>query len=108
MSDHRDVKVPFWRISEGLRARARHQPGVFVNLSSAYTSAGAVFITWDESEQGGHPIGLIALSPFAKAGYAGSISYSHSSTLRTVQTIFGVQSFLGDAANASDLSDLFQ
>jgi phospholipase C len=85
---------------------ARELPKIFA--SNAYKSGGAVFITWDESEQGDHPIGMIVLSPFAKAGYAGTVSYSHSSTLRTVQTIFGVQPFLGDAANANDLSDLFQ
>ena len=36
-----------------------------------------------------------------------TIAYTHSSTLRTLQEIFGVQPFLGDAANATDLSDLF-
>jgi len=32
---------------------------------------------------------------------------SRSSTLRTVQEIFGVTPFLGDAANATDLNALF-
>jgi hypothetical protein len=67
----------------------------------------AVFITWDESEQGDHPIGMIVLSPKAKPGYSNSIPYSHSSTLRTLQEIFNVSPLLGDAANATDLSDLF-
>ena len=40
-------------------------------------------------------------------GYANTIEYTHSSTLRTLQEIFGVQPLLGDAANATDLSDLF-
>jgi len=31
----------------------------------------------------------------------------HSSTLRTIEEIFGVTPMLGDAANATDLSDLF-
>ena len=34
-------------------------------------------------------------------------SYDHSSTLRTIEEIFGVTPMLGDAANATDLSDLF-
>ena len=76
--------------------------------SSAYKNGGLILLTWDESEQGEHPIGLVALSPFAKPGYSNTLSYSHSSTLRTVQTIFGVGPFLGDAANATDLSDLFE
>ena len=75
--------------------------------SKAYTDGGAIFITWDESESGDHPIGMIVLSPFAKAGYSNSIAYTHSSTLRTVQEIFGVTPLLRDAARANDLSDLF-
>ena len=39
---------------------------------------------------------------------ANTVSYSHSSTLRTFQEIFGLSPLLGDAANATDLSDLFQ
>jgi len=35
------------------------------------------------------------------------IHYTHSSTLRTVQEIFGVTPMLRDAANATDLRDLF-
>jgi hypothetical protein len=76
--------------------------------SKAYKNGGALLITWDESEGGNVPIGFIALSPLAKAGYSNRIAYSHSSTLRSLQTIFGVTPFLGDAANATDLSDLFR
>jgi phosphatidylinositol-3-phosphatase len=75
--------------------------------SSAYLDGGAVFITWDESEGGEQPIGMIVLSPFAKAGYANAIRYTHSSMLRTAQEIFAVQPLLRDAANATSLSDLF-
>ena len=41
----------------------------------------------------------------ARPGYAGQVPYTHSSTLRTVETVFGVP-FLRDAANATDLRDL--
>jgi fibronectin type 3 domain-containing protein len=77
--------------------------------SQAYQNNGALFITWDEgSSDSDGPIGLIALSPFAKPGYSNSIHYTHSSLLRTIQEFLGVStSFLGDAANATDLSDLF-
>ena len=77
--------------------------------SQAYKDGGALFITWDESESpsGDAPIGMIVLSPFAKANYSNSIHYTHSSTLRTVEEIFGVAPLLRDAANATDLSDLF-
>jgi hypothetical protein len=77
--------------------------------SAAFKNGGALFITWDESEGGDFPIGMIVLSPKAKGGgYSNSISYTHSSLLRTVQTIFGVTPLLGDANNATDLNDLFQ
>jgi len=76
-------------------------------LGSAAYQHGVLFITFDESETGDGPIALMALSPFAKPGYSNSLSYSHSSMLRTLQEIFGVTPLLGDAANATDLSDLF-
>jgi phospholipase C len=79
-----------------------------IMASKAYQNGGAIFITWDESEGGNAPIGFIALSPLAKAGYSNQIAYSHSSTLRSIQTILGVTPFLGDAANATDLGDLFR
>jgi hypothetical protein len=67
----------------------------------------AILITWDESTGGDHPIGLIVVSPHARPGHAGTVPYNHSSTLRTVQEIFGVGPLLGDAANATSLADLF-
>jgi phosphatidylinositol-3-phosphatase len=49
------------------------------------------------------------LSPDAKgAGYSNSIHYTHSSTLRTLQEIFGVTPLLGGATTAIDLSGLFK
>jgi phosphatidylinositol-3-phosphatase len=77
--------------------------------SKAYKNHGIVFITWDEGEGGDGPIGMIVLSIDAKGrGYSNAIHYTHSSTLRTLEEIFGVSPFLGDAANANDLSDLFK
>ena len=51
---------------------------------------------------------MIVLSPFAKGhGYSNTIHYTHGSTLRTFQEIFGVTPLIRDAANQTDLSDLF-
>jgi hypothetical protein len=77
--------------------------------SAAYTDNGALFITWDEGEGGGDgPIGMMLLSPLGRGGgYGNRLYYTHSSLLRTLQEIFGVAPWLGDAANATDLSDLF-
>ena len=86
-----------------------------------------IIIWWDESEQSSstdtnsddfnHTLGEIVISPLAHANvnglpYASPVNYSHSSQLRTMQEIFRVgppfAPFLGDAMNATDLSDLFQ
>jgi len=85
---------------------AQYLPAIF--NSQAYTTGGIVFITWDEGEGGDGPIGMIVLSPGAKGGgYSNTIHYTHSSLLRTLQEIFGVTPLLGDATQATDLSDLF-
>ncbi len=77
--------------------------------SQAYKNGGIVFITWDEGAGGDGPIGMIVLSPDAKGGgYSNTIRYTHSSTLRTLEEIFGVTPPLGDAAHAIDLRDLFK
>jgi phospholipase C len=76
--------------------------------SKAYREGGAIFITWDESEGGeDEPIGMIALSPFAKPGYANQIRYNHSSLVRTVQDVFAMRPYMRDAANVTGLEDLF-
>ncbi|HEX2912581.1 MAG TPA: alkaline phosphatase family protein [Chloroflexia bacterium] len=77
--------------------------------SKAYQESGLLIITWDEGAPGDGPIGLLVLSPNAKGqNYSNTVHYTHSSTLRTVQEIFGVGPLLGDTANATDLGDLFK
>jgi hypothetical protein len=76
--------------------------------SQAYAHKGVLFIVWDEAETSDGPIGMIVLSPMVKGGgYFNQIHYTHSSTLRTVEEIFAVSPLLHDAANATDLADLF-
>jgi hypothetical protein len=83
--------------------------------SDAYKNDGALFITWDEAGYAERcptascPIGLFVLSPLAKGGgYKSTLPRDHSSTLRTFQEIYGVRPYLGAAANAEDLADLFK
>jgi hypothetical protein len=86
--------------------------------SAEYQEGGALFIIWDEAEDSGKfsdgPIGMFLLSRFAKGGgnkaYSNNIHYDHSSTLKTLEEIFGVQPLLGAAADrqTNDLSDLFK
>jgi hypothetical protein len=76
--------------------------------SAAWQSNGVLFLLWEEANTGDGPIGMLVLSPLARGGgYFNTVHYTHSSLLRTVQEIFGVMPFLGDAANAVDLADLF-
>jgi hypothetical protein len=76
--------------------------------SPAYKSGGVLFITFDEAAKGDGPIPMLVLSPFAKShGYSNNLYYNHGSTLRTLEEIFGVQPLLRDAAQETDLSDLF-
>ncbi len=75
--------------------------------SSAYQNGGIILITWDEGLNSDGPIGMIVLSPHAKVNYSNTVHYTHSSFLRSMQEIFGLKPFLGDAVNAIGLSDLF-
>ena len=86
--------------------------------SAEYKEGGALFIIWDEAEDSGAfsdgPIGMFLLSRFAKGRgkrpYTNSIHYDHSSTLKTLQEIFGVEPLLGAAADPAtkDLRDFFR
>jgi hypothetical protein len=113
-------------IKAGDNALSRLVP--LIMSSRAYKDGGVIILWWDESESDGEPgdngddfnhtIGEIVISNFAHPNvdglpYASSVDYSHSSDLRTMQNIFhvratgGTSPYLGDAANATDLSDLF-
>ena len=93
-----------------------------IMASNAYKNGGVIIIWWDESESDrasgdnpddlNHTVPEIIISPRAHANvnglpYASRVALTHSSDLRTMQEIFHVEPFLGDAANATDLSDLF-
>jgi len=99
-----------------------------IMASQAYQNNGAIIIWNDETEKQTstdpnhddltHTNMEIVISPLAHPNVGGlpyasdSIQYTHSSDLRTMQELFGVAAptptgFLGDAANATDLSDLF-
>jgi hypothetical protein len=94
-----------------------------IMASDAYKNHGVIVLWWDEAEGDGvsgdnadrfdHTIPFIIISRDAHPNvdgvpYTNSENYSHSSFLRTMQEIFRVGPFLGDAANAADLSDLFK
>jgi hypothetical protein len=94
-----------------------------IMASNAYKNHGAIIIWFDESEKDGvagdnpddltHTIAEIVISERAHKNvdglpYASPVFFTHSSDLRTMQNIFHVGPYLGDAVNANDLSDLFK
>ena len=106
------------RVAQGDNFLARIVP--LIMTSSDYQNNGAILLWWDETEGGSTSAftqTLIVISKLVKpnvsgAPYSNAVSYSHSSTLRTMQEIFGVDpthsyQWLGAAATATDLSDLF-
>ena len=94
-----------------------------IMASDAYKNHGAIVIWFDESESDGvagdngddfnHTVGEIVISSRAHKNvnglpYASPVNLTHSSDLKTMQEIFRTGGpLLGDAVNATDLSDLF-
>lgn len=78
-----------------------------LQASAAYKNGGAIFVTWDESEDGEYPIGMLVLSPLARVGYRSATPFTHSSFLRTMQEIFAVGPLLRDAEAATSLGEMF-
>jgi hypothetical protein len=106
------------RLAQGDNFLARIVP--LIMASRAYKDHGLIVLWWDESEGGDDPsrtLPFIIISKDAHKNvngmpYSNTIQYSHSSFLRTMQVIFNVDprhrfTWLGGAATANDLSDLF-
>jgi hypothetical protein len=71
---------------------------------------GVVFVVWDEG--GGKapngPLPFVAAGPHVKTGFASTLAYSHSSTLKSIEEIFGVGLVRGAAdPTTNDFADLF-
>src|SRR3954453_10167440 len=93
-------------ISQGDEWLKKNVPAIL--SSTAYRRGGALLITWDEAARGNGPIPMIVLSPFAKGNhYSNSTYYTHGSTLRTLQEIFGLYPLIRNAGSAADLRSLF-
>jgi hypothetical protein len=94
-----------------------------IMASKAYQDNGVIILWWDEAEGDGvtndnpdnfnHTVGEIVISKHAHKNisgvpFASSVNLSHSSDVKTMEEVFHLTPLLGDAANATDLSDLFQ
>jgi hypothetical protein len=88
-----------------------------IMASQAYKNNGAIVIWYDETENGNttqYTIPEIVISPLAKGNaYDSTLTYTHSSDLKSMQELFGVSApgggFLGDAATpgTNDIFDFF-
>src|SRR6476660_9127091 len=55
----------------------------------AITHSAAIFITWDEGSSTGK-MPFLAVGPGVKVNYTGTVSYTHSSIIKSVEQIFGL------------------
>jgi hypothetical protein len=88
-----------------------------IMASHAYKNKGVIVIWFDETEEGNttqFTIPEIIISPLAKGNaYSSTLTYTHSSDLKSMEELFGVSApgggFLGDAntPGTNDLSDFF-
>jgi hypothetical protein len=93
-------------IAQGDTWLAHNVPAIL--KSAAFKKGGALFIVWDEADNGDGPIPMIVLSPFTKGhGYSNQTHYTHGSMLRTIEEIFGVKPLLRDAGKEKDLRSMF-
>jgi phospholipase C len=98
-----------------------------ITSSPAYRDHGALFITFDEASNsdvsgccatgvgsdgtnGGGRVGLLTLSPLARAGHATDTFYDHNSLLRTIEDSFGIGEHLNNARSSRvhPMTDLFR
>ena len=107
------------QIAQGDNFLARIVP--LIMASDAYKDHGIIVLWWDESEGGDDASRTLPFMVISKdvhrnvngVPHSNTIQYSHSSFVRTMQEVFDVDPrhgypWLGDANNATDLSDLFR
>jgi len=74
-------------------------------ISWANTHSAVIFLTWDEGSSTSK-IPFLAIGPGVKVNYSGSVSYTHSSIVKSVEEILGLP-ILATVSAANDLADLF-
>ena len=67
---------------------------------------GVLMIVWDEPESTGTQP-FVIIGPHVKAGHPSSVALSHSSYLKSLQLIFGVDVF-SNVSTANDFADFFE
>jgi hypothetical protein len=75
-------------------------------ISYASSHAGVIFITWDEGSATSQ-MPFLAVGPHLKAGFTSTVSYTHSSLIKSVEKILQIP-VLSTVTSASELGDFFQ
>ncbi|MEO6195954.1 MAG: alkaline phosphatase family protein [Thermoanaerobaculia bacterium] len=74
-------------------------------INYATTHAGTIFITWDEGSAT-TKMPFLVVGPGVKANYAGAVSYTHSSLVKSVERILGLP-ILSTVSGSNDFTDLY-
>jgi hypothetical protein len=74
-------------------------------ISWATTHAGTIYITWDEGDTTGK-MPFLAIGPGVKANYTGTVAYTHSAIIKSVERILGLPT-LSTVSSANDFTDLY-
>jgi len=75
-------------------------------ISFASAHSGVIFITWDEGSST-NKMPFLAVGPGVKVGFAGSVSYNHSSPIKSIEKILNL-AVLSTVSGANDLANLFK
>ncbi len=74
-------------------------------ISFAKAHAGVIFIAWDEGSST-TVLPFLAVGPHIKTGFTGTITYTHSSIIKSIEHILELPT-LSKVASANELSNLF-
>jgi hypothetical protein len=74
-------------------------------ITYANAHAGVILITWDEGEST-TKIPFLAVGPHVKAGFTGTVSYTHSSLVKSIEHILELPT-LSTVSGANELANLF-
>jgi phosphatidylinositol-3-phosphatase len=95
-------------VSTGDNWLKAHVPPI-LNSAACKLQKCLVILTWDEDDGGSsnHVLTIFA-GPGAKQGATSSVSYTHYSLLRTVESIFGLPAQTSNDASANAMSDMLR
>ncbi len=74
-------------------------------ISFANAHAGVIFIAWDEGSAT-TVLPFLAVGPHIKTGFTGTVTYTHSSIVKSIEHILELPT-LSTVASANELSNLF-